>query len=40
VLEPDDPRTVFAEVARISRSGVTEGAQVPERMVEWAPPTP
>ncbi len=40
VLEPDDPRTVFAEVARISHSGVTEGAQVPERMVEWAPPTP
>ena len=40
VLEPDDPRAVFAEVARLSRSGVTEGASVPRRMVEWAPPTP
>jgi hypothetical protein len=40
VLEPDDPRSVFAEVARVSRWGVTGGATVPERMVEWAPPTP
>ena len=39
VLEPDDPRTVFAEVARMSSRGVTDGARVPERMVAWAPPT-
>ena len=29
VLEPDDPRTVFAEVARVSRAGVTDGATGP-----------
>ena len=40
LLEPEDPRTVFAEVARISRRGVTGGGRVPERMAEWAPPTP
>ena len=40
VLEPHDPRSVFAGVARLSRSGVTDGASVPTRRVEWAPPTP
>ena len=40
VLEPDDPRTVFAEVARMSARGVTDGGRAPERMAEWAPPTP
>lgn len=39
VLEPDDPRTVFSEVARMSSLGVTDGVGVPERMAEWAPPT-
>jgi hypothetical protein len=40
VLEPGDPRTVFTEVARMSALGVTEGGRAPDRMAEWAPPTP
>jgi hypothetical protein len=40
VLEPGDPLTVFTEVARMSAQGVTESGRAPERMAEWAPPTP
>ena len=39
LLEPFDPRQAFAEVARISRAGVTEGVSDRGGMAEWKPPT-